>query len=185
MRLAVGRSATDSGPACSDRASPSNPKNRLKACASSSPRLERCWAAQSPGAAVLPQPVEILARVRAPGAHGPPYDPARAAGASWSGFGVFAQAGVNHQRRGVGPAGGGWHVNLRTDIEREMPRRIQREGGTGKAMGLVVVGAGSKPARQNAEIGRAIAAAAPPFVERRDGGQKLGNGRSCPRSQQL
>ena len=66
-----------------------------------------------------------------------------------------------------------------------MPRRIQREGGAGKSMGLVVVGAGGKPAGQNAEIGRAIAAAAPPFVECRDGGQKLRNGRSCLRSQQL
>jgi len=92
---------------------------------------------------------------------------------------------MNHQGRGVGPAGGGRHVNPRTDIEREMPRGIKRKGGAGKSMRLVVVGAGDKPAGQNAEVGRAIAAAAPPFIECCDGGQKLRNGRSCPRSQQL
>lgn len=52
-----------------------------------------------------------------------------------------------------------------------MPRGIQRKGAAGKSMGLVVVGAGGKPAGQNAEVGRAIAAAAAPFVECRDGGQ--------------
>src|SRR5262245_4138281 len=66
-----------------------------------------------------------------------------------------------------------------------MPRGIQRKGGAGKSMRLVVVGASGKPAGQNAEVGRAIAAAAPPFVKCRDGGQKLRNSRSCPRSQQL
>jgi hypothetical protein len=74
-----------------------------------------------------------------------------------------------------------WYVRP----NQEMASGIKREGRARKTMCLAVVLTTSEPVGKSPKVGRAIAAAAPSFVECRDGGQKLRNGRSCPCSQQL
>ena len=92
---------------------------------------------------------------------------------------------MNPQWGGVGPGGAGRQFRVRVGVEREMPRRIEGEGGARQPMRLAIVGTGGEPAGEQAEIGRAIAAAAAPLVEGCDRSQELRDGGPCPRPQQF
>jgi hypothetical protein len=83
---------------------------------------------------------------------------------------------VNAQRRRIRPRRTGRQFSIGVGIEQEMPRRIDREGGTRESMCRVIIGTGSKPGGKNAKIGRTVAATAAAFVKRRNRAQQLWNG---------
>ena len=66
-----------------------------------------------------------------------------------------------------------------------MPRRIERERRARQAVPLGLIGARGEPAGERAEIGRTVAAAAAPFVDRRDRAEQLRDRRPHAGAQQL
>ncbi|MNG03670.1 hypothetical protein D3C84_867590 [compost metagenome] len=85
------------------------------------------------------------------------------------GFAVLAQAGIDDQRRCIQPGGARRHIVCVSNLQREMPPRLQRECRMREAVSIVVAIAGGEPLCQHSEIGRAVAAPAASLIDCRDG----------------
>ena len=101
------------------------------------------------------------------------------------GFPEFAQARLDGQRWGLVPRRAGGQRRIGRHAHRQVPRRVQRESGTGQPVALGVVFAVDEPAGQQAEVGGAVAAPAAALVEGGDGAEQLRDRRPGTGAQQF